>query len=331
MKPGKLLLLGFLCLCIGANPASARGQTNLLGLRLYAGVSITGAVASVYAIQASTNLAKSNGWTCLAFVQLPATNYLWIDTTSPSAGQRFYRALAFAPTNLVFIPPGTFRMGSPTNEVGRSTDEGPQTAVTITKGFYLGQYPVTQGDYMAVMGSNPSHFTGNTNRPVEEVSWIDATNYCAKRTQQEAAAGLIPAGSQYRLPTEAEWEYACRAWTSTRFYYGDDPGYTNLVNYAWYSANAGSTTQPVGQKLPNEWGSYDMAGNVWEWCQDWYGPYPGGTAIDPQGPSVGSARVNRGGSWFNAAAFCRSAQRSSGNPAGVNSNIGFRIVLAAQQ
>src|SRR5207253_942820 len=132
---------------------------------------------------------------------------------------------ATAPTNLVFIPPGTFRMGSPTNEMDRSDDETQHT-VTLTKRFYIGKYLVTQGNYRAVVGSNPSYFNGGAygtdlTRPVEAVSWTDAANYCAKRTQQEAVAGLIPARSKYRLPTEAEWEYACRAWTSTRFYYGD--------------------------------------------------------------------------------------------------------------
>ena len=134
-------------------------------------------------------------------------------------------------------------LGSPSNEVDRATDEGPQTAVTLTRGFYLGKYPVTQGEYLAVMGRNPSSFPAQTNRPVETVSWFDATNYCARRTQQDLAAGRIPPGSYYRLPSEAEWEYACRAGTTTRFYYGDDPGYANLANYAWYVANSGNSTQ----------------------------------------------------------------------------------------
>jgi formylglycine-generating enzyme required for sulfatase activity len=329
MKRSKfLLVLGFWFLTF--HPASLWAQSFRLGMNFYAGVSITGAVSAVYAIQATTNLALTNGWTCVAFVQLPATNYLWVDTTGPATGQRFYRAVLAAPTNLVFIPAGAFRMGSPTNEVGRFTDEGPQTDVTLTKGFFMAQYLVTQLDYLAIMGYNPSHFSTDTNGPVDEVTWTEATNYCALRTQQELAAGLIPAGTCYRLPTEAEWEYACRAWTSTQFYYGDDPAYTNLTNYAWYSANSGSTTQPVGLKLPNLWGLYDMAGNVWEWCEDWYGPYSGGSTTDPPGAASGSERVLRGGSWFNPENECRSAQRDSGNPAGSNTNIGFRVVLAVQ-
>ena len=144
---------------------------------------------------------------------------------------------------------------------------------------------------------------------MDTVSWFDATNYCGKLTQRERAAGRISTNSVYRLPTEAEWEYACRAWTSTRFSYGDDPGYTNLTHYAWYDVNSGATTHPVGQKLPNPWGLYDMHGNVAEWCQDWYGPYPGGIALDPQGPATGSTRMGRGGLWFRPASYCRSAWR----------------------
>jgi formylglycine-generating enzyme required for sulfatase activity len=135
----------------------------------------------------------------------------------------------------------------------------------------------------------------------------------------------------YRLPTEAEWEYACRGWTSTRFSYGDDPGYTSLTDYAWYDANSGSTSHPVGQKLPNPWGLYDMQGNVWEWCQDWYDAYPGGAALDPQGPASGSYRVIRGGYWDDFAWLCRSARRDYDYPDYGDDYIGFRVVLAPGQ
>jgi formylglycine-generating enzyme required for sulfatase activity len=237
-------------------------------------------------------------------------------------------------------------MGSPTNEMrsgpASNEDEGPQTAVTISRGFWMGKYLVTQGDYLSLMGSNPSYFTTNDlgghpispdlTRPVEQVSRDDATNYCARLTQQERAAGRIATNSVYRLPTEAEWEYACRGWTSTRFSYGDDPGYTNLTNYAWYSDNSTNMTHPVGQKLPNPWGLYDMHGNVWEWCQDyWYGLYPGGIALDPQGPATGLDRVIRGGGWNDGAGYCRSAVRGDGNPGYRFVFIGFRVVLAPGQ
>jgi formylglycine-generating enzyme required for sulfatase activity len=293
-------------------------------------------VGTVYSVEYVTDLAQSNSWRCLEYLQLLASPYLWADKSAPATGQRFYRAVVDVRTNLVFIPPGTFRMGSPTNEVDRNLvdpviGEGPQTAVTISRGFWMGKYEVTQGEYQAVIGNNPSNFKGDSNRPVETTGWFNATNYCGKLTQRERAAGRISTNSVYRLPTEAEWEYACRAWTSTRFSYGDDPGYTNLTNYAWYTDNAGGTTHSVGQKLPNPWGLYDMHGNVNEWCQDWYGPYPGGIALDPQGPPMGSDPVFRGGSWGDPARNCRSAFRYSYPPDESDSDIGFRVVLARGQ
>jgi formylglycine-generating enzyme required for sulfatase activity len=238
---------------------------------------------------------------------------------------------------MVFVPPGAFMMGCPTNEVGYSPKEGPQAAVTISRGFWVGKYLVTQGEYLGLTGSNPSFFNANSGygadltRPVDSVPWFDATNFCSQLTQQEQAAGRIPTDSVYRLPTEAEWEYACRAWTSTRFSYGDDPGYVNLTNYAWYYGNSAEMTHPVGQKLPNSWGLYDMHGNLEEWCQDWYGPYSGGATIDPQGPATGSLRVLRGGYWEDTAVYCRSASRNQHEPDAQHYHIGFRIVLAARQ
>ena len=226
---------------------------------------------------------------------------------------------------LVKIEPGTFMMGSP----GHNSDEGPPTRVTISKGFSMSKYEVTQGQYEAVMGANPSRFKGNLNLPVENVSWVDATNFCAKLTEQERQAGRLPDGYVYRLPTEAEWEYACRAGTTTRFSYGDDPEYVELGEYAWYDENSSSRTHPVGQKKPNPWGLYDMHGNVWEWCLDWYsGSYPGGSVTDPKGPSSGSFRVIRGGSWYVSARFCRSAIRDWFVPSLRHSRLGFRVVLA---
>jgi formylglycine-generating enzyme required for sulfatase activity len=156
---------------------------------------------------------------------------------------------------MVLIQPSTFKLGSPNNEQDRDTNEGPQTTVTLTHAFWIGQYEVTQQEFMAVMGTNPSVFPGDSSRPVSSVSWFAANDYCAKLTQQEIAAGRIPAGTQYRLPTEAEWECAARAGTSTRFSHGDDPSYSSLDNFAWFAQNAGATVHPVGRKLPNPWGT----------------------------------------------------------------------------
>jgi formylglycine-generating enzyme required for sulfatase activity len=331
-----ILSLSVLCWAVG--PQSSAQTPPLLGLQQYAGLSITGGVGTVYQLQYVSDLAQTNNasaWRCLEYLQLPANPYLWADKSAPATGKRFYRAVVFtAPTNMVFIPPGTFRMGSPTNEVDRNDWDGPQTAVTISRGFWMGKYEVTQGEYLAVTGINPSYFTGDTNRPVEQVSWYDATNYCGALTQRERAAGRIATNSVYRLPTEAEWEYGCRGWTSTRFSYGDDPGYTNLTNYAWYHDNSPHGTQPVGQKSPNPWGLHDMPGNVWEGCQDWWSYYlVGGIAVDPQGPAMGSCRVVRGGYWNNDARPCRSASRSYSPPLPEpwNDVFGFRVVLAPDQ
>ena len=252
------------------------------------------------------------------------------------------------PPNMVWIPCGTFTMGSPDSELGRYSDEGPQTRVTLSQGFWMGKYEVTQGEYLAVMGSNPSYFQGG-NLPVETVSWNDAVAYCAALTARERSAGRLPAGYGYRLPTEAEWEYACRAGTTTPFHYGNGnelrSGMANFDGHCEYPPCGGSTyycynpsgiylerTTSVGSYAPNAWGLYDMHGNVWEWCQDWWSAsLPGGSVTDPQGSLTGSYRVVRGGSWGDYASYCRSAFRGHGDPADWSSGIGFRVVLAPGQ
>ena len=220
---------------------------------------------------------------------------------------------------LVLIPAGKFMMGSPESEKGRDENEGPQHEVTISKPFYMGVTEVTQAQYEAVMGTNPSHFKGATN-PVEMVSWNDATEFCKKLSEKT--------GQTVRLPTEAEWEYACRAGSKTRFSFGDaDEG---LGDYAWYNANSGNTTHPVGQKKPNAWGLYDMHGNVWEWCADWFGDYPKGAVTDPRVRRPVQMRVLRGGSWYGDAGECRSGYRSWTTPIDRNDNGGFRVVVSAE-
>jgi len=292
-------------------------------------LSITGAVGTLYAIQYATNLSQANPWHVISLANLPSSPYVVSNTAPATKGSCYYRAVAMSRTNMVWIPAGSFVMGSPTNEVGRFSDESPQTTVAFTLPLWMGPYLVRQQDYQSVMATNPSGYTGDLTRPVETVTWEDATNYCAHLTQQELASGKIPGGFQYRLPTEAEWEYACRAGSTNRFNYGDDPGYTNLVNHAWYTANGAETTHPVGQKPPNAWGLYDMHGNVWEWCQDWYDTYPGGSVTNPQGPTIGTSRVLRGGSWDDIASFCRSACRIADDPETAAYLVyGFRVVLA---
>ncbi len=233
---------------------------------------------------------------------------------------------------MVWIPPSEFTMGSPPNEADRDLDEGPLTKVTITQGFWMAKCEVTQAEYESVMGVNPSQFTGEAKRPVEKVSWYDALKYCLRLTQLEQAAGKLPAGYAYRLPTEAEWEYACRAGTRTRFSYGDDPGFLLTSEYAWCNGNSGSTTHPVGMKQPNPWGLFDMHGNVLEWCMDsWSGLLPGGSVTNVPAYATGSLRVARGGSWLYEAKFSRSANRDDYGPSNQCSDLGFRIVLAFSQ
>ena len=286
----------------------------------------------VYSVLGSTNLAT---WSAVGVATNPLGSVNFHDVTTNASPQKFYRVLLqVPPANMVFIPPNTFTMGTPANEVNRQPDEGPQTTVTISHGFWMGKYEVTQGEYLAVTGSNPSGFPGDLNRPVESVSWLDATNYCAQLTQQELAAGRIPLGSHYRLPTEAEWECAARAGTSTRFSYGDDSNFTNLTNHAWYWFNSGLGTHPVGQKAPNPWELYDMEGNVLEWTQDWYGPYPGGSVTDPQGPASNpqGVKVIRGGAWDAGEADCRSGRRLTEgvHPFIHDFILGFRVVLVTE-
>jgi len=212
---------------------------------------------------------------------------------------------------LVLIRPGTFVMGSPDSEQGRVSKEGPQHQVTISKPFYMGVTEVTQAQYEAVMGTNPSAFKGPAN-PVENVSWNDAVLFCRKLSEKT--------GKTFRLPTEAEWEYACRAGTKTRFSFGDAESV--LGDYVWYKSNSGGKTHPVGQKKSNAWGLYDMLGNVWEWCADWYGPYSSEALVDPQGAGSGGDRVLRGGAGDGGAG--RSAVRGNGPPLRRRGADGFR-------
>jgi formylglycine-generating enzyme required for sulfatase activity len=262
-------------------------------------------------------------------LQITNTSQGLVDTAAAGTA-KFYRALVLNPSNMVFVAPNTFTQGSPTNEQERSLDE-PEMTVTLTRGYWIGKFLVTQAEYQDLIGVNPSDFKGDSNRPVESVSWGQASNYCVQLTQRELTAGRIPPGAHYRLPTEAEWECAARAGTTTRFYYGDDPTAAQLAAHAWYGALNGITTHPVGQKLPNAWGLYDMEGNVLEWCQDWYTPYPGGAVTDPQGGPASipqGYKVTRGGAWDAFESDCRSARRQfQGAPFNTDDTIGFRVVL----
>jgi len=215
-------------------------------------------------------------------------------------------------TNMVLIKAGTFLRI--------------KYSVTLTRDFWLGKYEVTQGEYSALMGKNPSHFPGDPHRPVEKLSYFDAVSYCSAITKRERDAGRLPLGYEYRLPTEAEWEYACRAGTTNLFSFGNAT--TEADQFAWTTENSEETTHPVGQKRPNAWGLYDLHGNVWEWCLDWFAPYPAMNMKDPIGPAQGKFKVFRGGGWNNEIKFAGSANRFGMPPASGIHFVGFRIALS---
>ena len=219
---------------------------------------------------------------------------------------------------LLLVPPGTFTMGCNAFDLGGCAPyESPRHQVTLTRAFYLGKYEVTQAQWQARMGNNPSHFSrNNPNRPVELVSWNDVAGF-------NTATG-------FRLPTEAEWEYSCRAGTTMAIHQSrrrtsGSNSTVYLYNIAWFTMNAGLRTHNVGGKDPNGFGFYDMSGNVAEWCNDWYGAYSASNATDPAGPSTGSSRVHRGGSWWNGSYDCRSSGRKWGFTFPVSYHVGFRV------
>jgi formylglycine-generating enzyme required for sulfatase activity len=221
---------------------------------------------------------------------------------------------------MLWVEPGTFTMGSPTSENGHRSNET-QHEVTLTNGFWLGKHEVTQAQWENVMGDNPSHFKG-ADRPVEIVSWDEVTSFCEKLTEMEDEAGRLPAGMAYLLPTEAQWEYACRAGTTTAFSFGDEL----TAEDANFARNVGETTD-VGKYPANAWGFHDMHGNVWEWTADWYEEFTTGAVSDPVGPAGGSLRVVRSGAWDNTANAARSAFRNRSVPASSLYILGFRLSL----
>ena len=231
------------------------------------------------------------------------------------------------PLEMVWIEPGTFMMGRYVGEKHSLGREAPQHEVTLTHGFWMGKYELTKAQWEAVMGTTPwsgkAYVSDEPKSPAVYVSWNDAQEFIT------ALKGLT--GKAFRLPTEAEWEYAYRAETKTRFYWGDDSSYTEIGDYAWWRGNVLDADEKyarrVGQKLPNAWGLYDMGGNVWEWCNDWYGSYSIDSATDPAGPSSGSGRVVRGGSWHLTAWYCRAAPRSKFSPDIRDNPLGLRLSL----
>jgi len=235
---------------------------------------------------------------------------------------------------MILVEGGTFQMGSNDG----FSDEKPVHSVTVSD-FYMGKYEVPQALYEIVMGTNPS-YRKSDNLPVEKVNWYDAVEFCNALSQKE---GLVPVytisgtsvtwnqnANGYRLPTEAEWEYVAGGGASNRTKWAGTNSESNLGNYAWYLDNSGKKTQPVGMKEPNSLGLYDMSGNVWEWCWNWYGSYSSSSQTNPSGPSSGSRRVLRGGGWWSLAIICRVANRGHSDPSLREDNVGFRFVRNAE-
>ena len=214
------------------------------------------------------------------------------------------------------ISSGTFLMGSSVHQ--------PQHQVNLTDSFYVGVFEVTQAEFEAVMGKNPSQFVGAT-RPVDSVTWTEAKLFCRRLSQMPDE---VAAGRKYRLPTEAEWEYCCRAGVEHKFNFGRDA--RHLPEYAWVRDNSKSGTHAVGTKKPNQWGLYDTNGNVWEWCHDWFGQYKAGPVDDPVGTSEGKGRVARGGGWDDYEYQCQSAYRIWCDPTLRSSGLGFRVVMTRE-
>lgn len=301
-----------------------------LALELVPKLTVTGTPGTLAEIQWSSGVDASANWQSWTNVPVGPFGAILVDL-APGSATRFYRAVTASipavPSGFVWIPPGTFQMGSPTTEVSRLGYEDLHT-VTLTHGFWICDHVVTQGEYFQVMGDKLST-PYVTNLPVVTISRDNAQAYVAQLTFSESQSGHLANGYAYRLPTEAEWEYAARAGTQTRFYWFDDPQFVQASNYCWYSQNSGGMTHPVRTKIPNAFGLYDMAGNVFQWCSDWYANYDLSISVDPTGPQIATPYgVARGGSFNSPASQCRCAARIPVTYGAGNGESGIRVVLS---
>ena len=283
-----------------------------------------------FQVQSKTNLADAVWASLSSQVITNGAGFSAIEDGLAQQEARYYRILRFprlqVPDSMIYIPPGTFLMGTPANDPNKTPNELPQFQVTLTRGFWINQFEVTQSEYQNLTCTNPATFTGDLERPVDNVSWRNAMDYCAQLTQQEHKALRLPDGYAYRLPTEAEWEYTARAGTTNWFSFGDDQ--SQLSTYAWYDANSQGTTHPVGQLQPNPWGLQDVHGGVFEWCWDWINSAPTQPVTDFRGSANGLYHAIRGGASSFPWVDCRSSWRIGYSPASIPSDVGFRIVLA---
>lgn len=367
LTPSSLLLL--VVALIGNISLPSRGLADTtLQAKLVPAITVSGPLGSLQQVQYTTNPGDSNSWAVLSQVRLDTPAKAFYDETASDSAKRFYRTkmIGIADTNLVWIPPGTFMMGSPTNEVGRITTgsgseggEGPQTLVTLTKGFLMGRYEVRNAEWLVYRTNMPAASQEDTNSTFYQRAvslgttlpsiYSNASNYCVLRTADEQARGLIPAGWYYRLPTEAEWEYACRAGSTTPFaiggglelrndgvrqdaaFDGTAPYPTNVVPVGPISYPGISYRPAVGSFTPNAFGLYDMHGNALELCWDFLGDnLPGGSVTNLIGvveTNPGFKLVGRGGSAFQFGSDCRSARRRMSSGLLSSARLGFRVVL----
>ena len=326
------LTAGLLGLALTAAAAQATEPTIDYSLEMK--LTYTG---TLYSSTDGVNWTKVEGAASPYYVPVEDAKKLFFctkDESEPPPGQKEDITVPISDAvslDMIWIKPGTFMMGSPKGELGRDDEDEARHQVTLSAGYWLGKYEVTQAQYEAIMGTNPSLFKG-TDLPVGMVTWNDANEFCKKLTAIEKTAGRLPEGYIYSLPTEAQWEYACRAGTTTALNSGknitNDYGVCpNMDEVGWYRYNSDSKPHPVGQKQPNAWGLYDMHGNIVEWCLDLYKEhYPTSPVTDPVELNTGDAsRVSRGGSWGFDPLWCRSAARLPLEETA--EDIGFRVAL----
>ena len=278
--------------------------------------------------KSNTSLANDNNWKAVHAFSTSKQKSAELPI-KPKTGERAFFKLSWQqialPDRLVWIPPGEFRMGSPNNEAGRFKDEGPVHSAFVPHGFWMERYEITQQRFRNIMGNNPSSTEFRSDLPVNRVTWYEAVQFCEKLTKSSRSNGELPLGYVYRLPTETEWEYACRAGTNNAYSYGNS--IDTLSEYGWWAKNSGNQPEPVGKLKPNPWGLYDMHGNLFEWCFDSYKAYPGGKAFS----STGNMKVLRGGAYYCPSNILRSACRAESQEPNYRWILaGFRVVLAPQ-
>ena len=276
--------------------------------------------------KSNTSLVNNNNWKAIHAFPTSKLNSAELHIKSKT-GERAFFKLSWQPITLpdrlVWISPGEFRMGSPNNEAGRFKDEGPVHSAFVAHGFWMERYEITQQRFQNIMGNNPSSTEFKSDLPVNRVTWHEAVQFCEKLTNLSRSNGQLPLGYAYRLPTETEWEYACRAGTNNAYSYGNS--IDTLSEYGWWAKNSGNQPEPVGKLKPNPWGLYDMHGNLFEWCLDSYNAYPGGKAFS----STGNMKVLRGGAYYCPSNILRSACRAESQEPNYRWILaGFRVVLA---